>query len=124
VDKVLKTLGKLEPQTTLEITANPTDQSAEDDFLKNTLNLEIKNKNQMIHQRTSLGVFFSSGSEIEGNTIRFEDVMKDSGIIDTYLMNDPYTHSSITAMLVNDINYYFANCSFTWEEAPKEDENY
>lgn len=122
-DEVYKNLGKLDSATILEISANPTNEAAEDDILKETLKLEIKTKGKVVLERTSIGFFYSSGGEIEGNTIRFEDIMNENAaIIDTNLMNNDYDQSTLTAMLENKGNYYFADCKFQWEATPTEQE--
>ena len=122
-DRVLKELGTLTVGVTLEMSANPTDEKAEDDFLKETLKLEIKNKKKLLYQRTAIGVFFSSGSDLEGNTIRFEDVYEEyTPVIDTYLMTGKYDRTSLTALLEEEGNYYFSDCQFKWESIPEEGE--
>lgn len=120
-DKVYKGLGKLDTTTTLEITANPTNEAAEDDFLKETLKLEIKTKGKVVLERTTIGLFNSSGSELEGNTLRFEDIVNETAPIDTYLMTNDYNQTTLTAMLEEKGNYYFADCKFQWESTPKDE---
>lgn len=121
-DKIYKNLGKLDTTTTLEISANPTNEAAEDDFLKETLKIEIKTKGKVILERTAIGLFYSSGSQFEeGNMIRFEDIVNKSTPIDTFLMNLDYNQTKLTTKLEGKGTYYFSDCKLQWEATPKEE---